>query len=82
MEFLYPTGVFAWGTDGVHLCTEAGLRPTVFGAASLTVSLIGTWAATTLTNERKKEAKASYLTRQMEKLTGGAVRIELQTAAA
>ena len=29
-------------------------------------------------NQRRKEAKVSYLTRQLEKLTGGAVRIELQ----
>jgi transposase len=33
-------------------------------------------------DQRKKETKVSYLTRQLEKLTGGAVRIELQTAAA
>ena len=32
-------------------------------------------------DQRKKETKVSYLTRQLEKLTGGAVRIELQTAA-
>jgi hypothetical protein len=32
--------------------------------------------------QRKRETKVSYLTRQLEKLTGGAVRIELQTAAA
>jgi len=31
-------------------------------------------------DQRKKETKVSYLTRQLEKLTGGAVRIELQTA--
>jgi transposase len=30
---------------------------------------------------RKKEAKVNYLTRRLEKLTGGAVRIELQVAA-
>jgi transposase len=30
---------------------------------------------------RKKEAKVNYLTRRLEKLTGGAVRIELQAAA-
>jgi hypothetical protein len=35
------------GTDVVHLCTEAGLRSTVFGAASLTASLIGTPRGTT-----------------------------------
>lgn len=29
-------------------------------------------------DQRKKETKVSYLTRQLEKLTGGAVRIELQ----
>jgi len=29
-------------------------------------------------DQRRKEAKVSYLTRQLEKLTGGAVRIELQ----
>jgi transposase len=33
-------------------------------------------------DQRRKEAKVSYLTRQLEKLTGGAVRIELQVAAA
>jgi len=33
-------------------------------------------------DQRKKEAKVSYLTRQLEKLTGGAVHIELHTAAA
>ena len=33
-------------------------------------------------DQRKKEAKVGYLTRQLEKLTGGAVRIELQVAAA
>jgi transposase len=33
-------------------------------------------------DQRKKETKVSYLTRQLEKLTGGAVRIELQTATA
>lgn len=33
-------------------------------------------------DQRKKEAKVNYLTRQLEKLTGGAVRIELQVAAA
>jgi transposase len=32
-------------------------------------------------DQRKKEAKVNYLTRQLEKLTGGAVRIELQVAA-
>jgi len=32
-------------------------------------------------DERKKEATVSYLTRRLEKLTGGAVRIELQPAA-
>jgi transposase len=31
-------------------------------------------------DERKKEATVSYLTRRLEKLTGGAVRIELQPA--
>jgi transposase len=30
-------------------------------------------------DQRKKETKISHLTRQLEKLTGGAVRIELQT---
>jgi hypothetical protein len=33
-------------------------------------------------DQRKKEATLNYFTRQLEKLTGGAVRIELQTAAA
>jgi transposase len=33
-------------------------------------------------DQRRKDAKVSYLTRQLEKLTGGAVRIELQVAAA
>ena len=33
-------------------------------------------------DQRRKEAKVSYFTRQLEKLTGGAVRIELQVAAA
>jgi transposase len=33
-------------------------------------------------DERKKEAKVSYLVRRLEKLTGGAVNIELQPAAA
>jgi transposase len=33
-------------------------------------------------DQRRKEAKVGYLTRQLEKLTGGAVRIELQVAAA
>ena len=33
-------------------------------------------------HQRRKEAKVGYLTRQLEKLTGGAVRIELQVAAA
>jgi transposase len=33
-------------------------------------------------DQRKKEAKVNYLTRQLEKLTGGAVRIELQTTVA
>jgi len=33
-------------------------------------------------DQRRKEAKVNYLTRQLEKLTGGAVRIELQTVAA
>jgi transposase len=33
-------------------------------------------------DQRRKEAKVSYLTRQLEKLTGGAVRIELQAAPA
>lgn len=33
-------------------------------------------------DQRRKEAKVSYLTRQLEKLTGGAVRIELQVATA
>jgi transposase len=33
-------------------------------------------------DQRRKDAKVSYFTRQLEKLTGGAVRIELQTAAA
>ncbi len=33
-------------------------------------------------DQRKKEAKLSYLTRQLEKLSGGVVRIELQTATA
>jgi len=32
-------------------------------------------------DQRRKDAKVSYLTRQLEKLTGGAVRIELQVAA-
>jgi len=32
-------------------------------------------------DERKREATVSYLTRRLEKLTGGEVRIELQTAA-
>lgn len=31
-------------------------------------------------DQRKKDARVSYLTRQLEKLTGGAVRIELQVA--
>jgi transposase len=31
-------------------------------------------------DQRRKEAKVSYLTRQLEKLTGGTVRVELQTA--
>jgi transposase len=31
-------------------------------------------------DQRRKEAKVNYLTRQLEKLTGGAVRIELQVA--
>ena len=31
-------------------------------------------------DQRRKDAKVSYLTRQLEKLTGGAVRIELQVA--
>ena len=33
-------------------------------------------------DQRRKEVKVSYLTRQLEKLTGGAVRIELQVATA
>jgi transposase len=33
-------------------------------------------------DERKKEAKVSYLVRRLEKLTGGSVSIELQSAAA
>jgi transposase len=33
-------------------------------------------------DQRRKDAKVGYLTRQLEKLTGGAVRIELQVAAA
>jgi transposase len=33
-------------------------------------------------DQRRKETKVSYLTRQLEKLTGGSVRIELQVAAA
>jgi len=33
-------------------------------------------------DQRRKEAKVGYLTRQLEKLTGGTVRVELQTAAA
>ena len=33
-------------------------------------------------DQRRKEAKVSYLTRQLEKLTGGTVRVELQTATA
>jgi transposase len=33
-------------------------------------------------DQRRKDAKVSYLTRQLEKLTGGAVRIELQAIAA
>jgi transposase len=33
-------------------------------------------------DERKKESKVAYLTRQLEKLTGGSVRVELQPAAA
>jgi transposase len=33
-------------------------------------------------DQRSKEAKVAYLTRQLEKLTGGNVRIETQTAAA
>ena len=33
-------------------------------------------------DQRRKDAKVSYLTRQLERLTGGAVRIELQAAAA
>ena len=30
-------------------------------------------------DQRKKDAKVNYLTRQLEKLTGGAVRIEFQS---
>ena len=33
-------------------------------------------------DQRRKDAKVSYFTRQLERLTGGAVRIELQTATA
>ena len=33
-------------------------------------------------DQRRKEAKVSYFTRQLEKLTGGSVRIELQTTPA
>jgi transposase len=33
-------------------------------------------------DQRRKDAKVSYLTRQLEKLTGGAVRIELQAVTA
>jgi transposase len=33
-------------------------------------------------DERKKESKISYLIRRLEKLTGGAVRIQIQPAAA
>ena len=33
-------------------------------------------------DQRKKEAKVSYFTRQLEKLTGGTVQIELQPVAA
>jgi transposase len=33
-------------------------------------------------DQRRKDAKVSYLTRQLEKLTGGSVQIELQVAAA
>jgi transposase len=33
-------------------------------------------------DQRKKETKVNYLTRQLERLTGGAVRIELQTTVA
>ena len=32
-------------------------------------------------DERKKEAKVNYLIRRLEKLTGGAVRVEIQSAA-
>jgi hypothetical protein len=33
-------------------------------------------------DERKKEAKVSYLVRRLEKLTGGSVSLEFQPAAA
>jgi hypothetical protein len=33
-------------------------------------------------DQRKKASKINYLTRQLEKLTGGSVHIELQVAAA